>query len=67
MRAQSTRSTGGEELEVNSVLAWMRACGRCRAAAAAAAEARQGRARQATLLPLRACEEFASKSTKNAL
>lgn len=56
----------GEELEVNSVLAWMRACGRCRAAAAAA-EARQGRARQATLLPLRACEEFASKSTKNAL
>lgn len=64
VRAQSTRSTGGEELEVNSVLAWMRACGRCRAAAAAAAEARQGRARQATLLPLRACEEFASKSTK---
>lgn len=63
VRAQSTRSTGGEELEVNSVLAWMRACGRCRAAAAAA-EARQGRARQATLLPLRACEEFASKSTK---
>lgn len=62
VRARSTRSTG-EELEVDSVLAWMRACGRCRAAAAAA-EARQGRARQATLLPLRACEEFVSKSKK---